>query len=150
MPGIAVDSIDPFFSWVEDADCRQYVVATIGDLPANTVVAAGTAGIIEYRNGGARFRMDDALLAAPKVVFPAVSGGGGKKGDEIRVQVYGPANATFINQLDTTNKKHLKTGAGAVTAEAAADDNVLWAVVRGDGADSKTQQVFLAGVAMRA
>lgn len=148
MPGIVVDGGTPQLLWIENSDARMYVTAVIGELPASTVVAFGSAGVVEYVNGGPRFRLDDAMVAAPHHVFPGVAAGGGKKGDLVRVQVYGAAKATFLNQLDTTVNKILKAAAANVTVEAAATDKLVWGVVTGAGANSKTQQVVLAGVAM--
>ena len=137
-----------FLGWLADADGKLFVQAVIGDLPASTVVASGSAGVLEYVDGGPRFRLDNALVAAPKLVFPAVAAGGGKKGDVLRCQVFGAVRAVFLTQLDTTANKLLESAAGTVVAKAAVADNVLWGVVLGAGADSKTQNVFLAGVAL--
>ena len=136
--------------WQEDYDSRQYVDALIGDLPSNTSVSAGTAGIVEYVNGGARFRMDDAVLAAPKGQWPAVSMQAGKKGDRIRVLMYGEVDATFIAAMDSRTHKAVVAAAGKVNTAAAgsANDNVLWGLVKGDGANGRTHKVFLFGSAM--
>ena len=146
---VAQQNVLPF-GWQEDYDSRQYVDATIGDLPSNTTVAKGSAGIVEYVNGGPRFRMDDAVVAAPKGQWPAVAMEGGKKGDRIRVLMYGETDATFINTMDSRTNKAVVAAAGKVNTAAAgsANDNVLWGLVQGDGANGKTHKVFLFGSAL--
>lgn len=137
--------------WQEDYDSRMHVDAVIGTLPASTTVAAGTAGIVEYVNGGPRFRMDDAVVAAPKGQFPAVAMEPGSAGDRIRVMVYGQADATFITAMDSTTNKVVKVKAGGLeTAVAATVDNERWGLVIGAGATGKTHTVFLDGQAMHA
>ena len=146
MPGVfAEDKVIPL-EWEEDTEGRQFIDAKIGDLPSNTTVAVGTAGVVRYGNGGPEFRMEDSAVAAPKGLWPAVARAAGKKGDTIRVQVYGPVSATFINTMDSTTNKVVVTAAGRLNIAAATSvDNVRWGLVTGAGSDGKTHPVVLDG-----
>lgn len=129
-----------------DADGKGYMRATIGDLPASTSVSIGSAGVVEMVNGGARFRMDNAMVAAPAGMIPAVAAEAGDKGDRIRVQVYGPATATFIGAHTTSTNKVIKFGAGAPTIAAASTvDNEIWGMATDSVATARTHTVFLDG-----
>ncbi len=149
MPGIIAQNGSLAFGWQEDSDGRMFVDAKIGDLPASTTVAAGSAGVVRYANGGPLFQLDDVITAAPKGQFPAVSMGAGKKGDAVRVVLYGAVAATFLASMDTTANKVIKAKAGGVEpAAAATPDGLIWGLVTGAGAASKTHAVFLSGAAM--
>ena len=149
MPGVfAEDKVIPL-EWEEDTEGRQFVDAKIGDLPANTTVAVGTAGVVRYGNGGPEFRMDDSAVAAPKGLWPAVARAAGKKGDTIRVQVYGPVSATFINSMDSRSNKAVVTAAGRLnTGSGGSADNIRWGLVTGSGVNGRTHPVVLDGSPM--
>ena len=135
-------------SWEEAADGKMYVYAQIGDLPASTEVENGNAGIIQWNNDGSPlFQLDGAASRTPTWgQLPAVAAGGGVKGDVIKAQVYGQAEATFSNSFDTRTHKDIRKASGVgMEAVATAPDNVLWGTVVGAGANSSTQTVFLDG-----
>lgn len=136
---------------IYDTDGKGYMYATIGDLPASTAVAIGTAGIIEIVNGGPRFRMDNAFVAAPSGMIPAVAAEAGDAGDMIRVQVYGAANATFIASVTTTGANRairFAAAAASVGPTATTVDNLIWGMAT-DSAASRTHAVFLDGATVQ-
>ena len=135
-------------SWEEAADGKMYMYAQIHDLPASTAVEAGFAGIVQWNaTGSPVFQLETAIARDPtQGQLPAVAAGGGVKGDVIKVQVYGQAEATFIAAFDTRTHKNIRKSTGAaMEASATVPDNVLWGTVVGDGANSRTQTVFLDG-----
>ena len=132
----------------EGIDGKMYVYAQIGDLPPSTVVENGSAGLIQWNNDGAPlFQLDGAAARNPTWgQLPAVAAGGGVKGDVIKAQVYGQAEATFSNSFDTRTHKDIRKASGVgMEAVATAPDNVLWGTVVGSGANSRTHTVFLDG-----
>ena len=133
-----------------DADGKGYMDATVGTLPGSTSVAIGSAGVIEMVNGGPRFRLDDAFVAAPAGMIPGVAAEAGDAGDMIRVQVYGPAKATFRASLTTTSANRairFAAGAPSVGATASTVDNLIWGVAT-DSLAGRTHDVYLDGASV--
>lgn len=147
MPGTVGSQGVPPFGWSEASDGTMRAVAVIGDLPTSgdKTVSHGTAGVLEYRGVKPTFRMTDQVQQG-RGQYPCVALGGGDKGDEIDVLVYGEINATFRNSINTNGGGHLGAGAGIVARyNSARPDNNTYAEVTSGAKDSKTHTIFLSG-----
>lgn len=155
------DSASPPFGWRESQDGRQYAEATIGDLPATTTVKRGDAGLMRYLNGGPVFRLTDQATATPTRQFPCVvtdiqekgqrsDDGSGKKGDGVTVLLTGAITTRARNSFTTTSNKLIVATAGRLntTTGTTPNDITFGVVIDGGATNSRTHNMFLAGVAL--